>query len=238
MDKNEYIARLAKCLDEYEVVNKYDILADYEQIVDEILIDNDSDFNQVIEKLGYPEILALEIAQELGYSTKKENKQSKRSKDNVYSAKRQRSNIIWNIILACYYFMQFFFTIALISIVGLIIFFGFNSNVNISTKIVNQKVENTITICKDKQCTKYITSSLLDDDYDDYHDFSIQKCQNDSCQKVDDFTNTISFPISLFTIIALGVLIVLIWFNYLIVYKNVRKMIDNNNEYNRRRAYE
>lgn len=300
MNKIEYISRLSKSLDPYDIPNKIDIMADYEQIVDEILMDNNDDFNAVIEKLGYPEILALEIADELGYEIKINNKQ-KNNQEDRFNKKRYKSNVIWNIILAFFYLFQTGFILALVAVVSFLLYFGFNSDLNL--KVVegqDRNVELVASLCRKDKCETFKTyfnkdierfgydddvhfgffDEKFDNDYnrkhgmfsdreddDDYRGMHRNKTRHKGFMKRNEYTITkedkdknvtdskdnktteensksvdyvseYSFPIGIFLSVSGAVLIALIWLNYLIVYKNVKRVTTNNNEYNRRRNYD
>ena len=243
MNKNEYIARLAKGMEKYDVPNKYDILADYEQIVDEILFDNDDDFNAVIDKLGYPEILAMDIMEELGYESQRSERNKKQQTNttdntNRYGVKRQKSNAIWNFILFFYYIVQVGLTLALVVIAGLIIYLGFNSSASFDTKIANNNVETTIKICSNGECNSYVSSYIDSDSHFEKSEFSIKKCEDQKCQLIDSFDHSMSFPIGFVLALTGCLLLVMIWLLHVIIYKNVRAVTKKNDEYNRRRNYE
>ena len=242
MNKNEYISRLAKGIEKYHVTNKYDILADYEQIVDEILLDNDNDFNAVIDKLGYPEILALEIVQELGCANQKVEPEPKRHSDqsgHVYQVKRQKSNVVWNILMAFFYIFQSIFSLIFIIIIGLGIYFGFDSTVSKSVELTNNQAIVTMKICRQADCKSYVITVQNSNgfNYQQNNNLTFESCQKDSCPVL---LGDYNFTLPLGIIIG-GVAIVtllLIWLNYLIMYKNLKSVIRKNNEYNRRRNYE
>ena len=241
MNKQEYISRLAQGINKYDIPNKYDILADYEQIVDEILIDNEEDFNYVIEKLGYPEILAMEIAQELGYSTKEAKKEESQKAKNVehrYDVKRQKSNVIWNIIMFFFYLLQTAFSIALVVMIGLVIYFGFDSTISTQSEIKESTVETTIKVCRKNNCDSYISTVPNKGYYYDDDNYSFKRCHNGKCLNFVEGEHSFSFPLGLVLSLSAGVLTVLLWLNYIIVFKNVKTVINRNNEYNRRRNYE
>ncbi|MDF9866602.1 putative membrane protein [Bacilli bacterium PM5-3] len=243
MNKNEYISRLASGIAKYDVSNKYDILADYEQIVDEILVDNDNDFNAVIEKLGYPEILAMEIMDELGYTDQqsKRNDRYKNSNEDItnkFGTKRQRSNIIWNIILFFYYIVQVGLSLALVIMIGFTIYFGLNSSASINHSVKNNDVITTLTICRETNCNSYISTYKDNSNHIEKNEFSIKKCEDKKCKIYNDITNSASVPIGFIFAMVDIILIVILWLSYIIVYKNVRSVIKRNNEYNRRRSYE
>lgn len=236
MNKNEYIKRLAQTLDPYEIPNKYDIMADYEQIVDEILLDNENDFNKVIDKLGYPEILGIEIADELGYENKRKSNQYTGSHKNTFEKKRHKSNAIWNIILGFFYIVQTLLSIKLVAIISLLLYFGVNSTIDF--KVIENRgnnVEFIVNVCKKDKCNTYRTNfnreikySYHNDDYDD----------SNGIQTTKEFVSADSFPIGAIFVVCSGVLSILLWLNYIIIYKNVRRVTSKNDEYNRRRNYD
>jgi len=242
MNKNEYISRLAKGMEKYNVANKYDILADYEQIVDEILIDNDDDFNAVIDKLGYPEILAMDIMEELGHEPQKSERQENQSNANDsshrYGVKRQKSNVIWNIILFFYYIVQAGLSLALVTVIGFGLYFGFDSTASVDSRVVSGQVETRLNICHEDKCRTYVFN------YDNHsrnsyrNEFSIQKCTDSECKMIDGITHSASFPVGFAFGLASAIIAVMIWLFYVIVYKNVRAVVKKNDEYNRRRSYE
>ncbi|MGL4382487.1 MAG: hypothetical protein ACRCTA_02095, partial [Bacilli bacterium] len=143
MNKDEYLKRLITSLRKYETKGIYEIMADYEQIIDEILIDNNDDFNEVINKLGYPEILAEEIAIEFNFTIKEDFKQQYKrpQSDNRYGLKRQRSNIVWNLLLGVYYFVSVTLMMALASLIILTIYFTPQTTIGFITEDNQYKIE-------------------------------------------------------------------------------------------------
>lgn len=240
MDKQEYISRLANELAKYDCPNKYDILADYEQIIDEILLDNADDFNSVIDKLGYPEILALDIANEFNFNRTETPKDAKKVKhnDNNIHTKRQKSNIIWNIILAFGCFFQCLFALMLVALTSLIFYFGFNSTVKVTNNIIKDSyVQSSVSVCKEKHCNTYKVT--LPYNYKNYpkNDVTVESCQDNKCVVSNNPFVDFSFPLGYTLIITDAVIIIIMWLNGIII-RSVRRAIKANNEYNRRRYYE
>lgn len=228
MNKNEYINRLSESLDRYDVKNKIDVLADYEQIVDEILLDNDDNFDTVIEKLGYPEILAIEIADELGYETKRDQpKQFKeQANSNQYNKKRYKSNVVWNILIWLYGIIQFALTTSIIIMVVFVAYFGLNSTLNIDSSFNNDNTYTTkLEVCGNNNCQTFETNSSYYQG--NHHDFSYHGQDNN-----------ITIYIGPLALASTLIVAIFMWFNYILVYKNIRRVIVRNNEYNRRRQYE
>ncbi|MEG0283420.1 MAG: hypothetical protein RR543_01040 [Erysipelotrichales bacterium] len=240
MDKTEYIARLSIALDEYEINNKYEILADYEQIIDEILIDFDNDFNEVINKIGYPEILALEIVEEFGFKAIHIKDKSDQELDkNKYHTKRQNTNVIWNIALAVHWFFQTCFIIAFASLVSFTLYFGLDSKLSINQTIENNTQKVELNICKtnnDCQTLLFETPGLV---FENSHRGGMHKYNYDNDDlNIASLGNVDNLPIGLFGLVSSSVFLILIFINYLAVYKPVKGVIQRNQQHNRRRAYE
>ncbi len=246
MNKHEYIQKLSKLLSNYEIENKYEILADYEQIITEILLDNDDDFSKVIEKLGEPSDLSEEIAAELGFikndkadSDKKEDYDPRMFEEPKINSKpkRYKSNTILYIIKAIMCTVQFI--LITMFALSLVIFFKYDE----SSILVNynDSIDNHITqICtSDDSCLTINTDRFNNKVYTtEKVDIYISEDTSEFLGFI-EYTNTYVeiylHSVSLF--IAFGILLTMIVIHILII-RTLNLVIKRNNEYNRRRNYD
>lgn len=248
MNREEYLSKLITTLREYEVVDIYDIMAFYEQVVNEILYDYDDDIEQVINKLGQPEELAKDIVAEFCYDKKtegeipKENlhyksmeyegKQYYKPKDycnaSYTPALRTRSNIIWHLILV----MHGIFQAILISSIVIILTLFFIPNTsgilmiydNNDTTIEVCFGENCISICNDTNCNENINFNNTDN----------CALEDQNCTKIFDAKVITESILNTVLIIILSVSIT----SHIFIYRTIKKIVKGNDEYNRRLTHE
>jgi uncharacterized membrane protein len=240
MNKSEYITRLAQGLKDYNIPNKYDILADYEQIVDEILIDYDNDFNAVIDKLGYPEVLADDVIQELGYGqSEKTTQQPKPKTKNYANNKRHKSNAVWNFILVFYTIIQAGLAIAFVVLVAIGLYFGFSGDIRIQSSESFNRTQTHIAVCNDRnRCEHYLITTSDRDSFFGRNRISVDRCIRGDCQILGSITHEVSFPLGFGLGISLFLIAVIMTLLYTLVYRTIKPITIKNNEYNRRRNYE
>ena len=247
MNKSEYISKLAQGLKDYDISNKYDILADYEQIVDEILIDYEYDFNVVIDKLGYPEVLAKDIIQELGYGKSDNSQQTKTKPKTHYNSKRHKSNAIWNLILFFYTIIQIGFGLALSTLIIIGLYFGFGSEMIIQSSVNLNSTQTHIAFCDENEnCDGYLFTLSNQNSPFNQNRISITRCDLNAitylsrfeCQFFGDITHQIQFPLGLGLATSIVLIFLIMILLHTLIYSTIKPITIKNNEYNRRRNYE
>lgn len=258
MNKSEYLLRLTKRLNIYEVEDEFTLISNYDELINEILYDNDQDFNAVINQLGYPEILADELAAEFGF----EKKQVSQANAQVVNKERKRYNTVWNVFRAIAWLIQATLIIGIMGLVILNIIVGFNSKLIVRSDIkdysftmgclLNEKEchdydytynvpgKVTVAVCSENSDNCFgIIDTNLQGQAANYYQNHVEFCQNESC-KINDTSYQSQMIFKLQPLIVIGIISIstLMLLNYILIIRSLNKVVASNNEYNRRRNYE
>lgn len=256
MNKEEYLLRLTKSLSNYDVDDEYTLIQNYDELINEILFDNDQDFNAVIHQLGYPEILATELIDEFGFK-KRENVNTE-DQNKYYYKKRKRSNIFWYLLKTIAWFFQSIYLILIVSMIALFLMFGNNarlviatnaqSNINSLACLINEddcrdeffnfkNEELMIAICTDSasDCNGFV---VRENQMAWHNQKSFALCQGNDCLRAIHNPETFALDLTILYIVGGLTVVTLAILNQIIIINNVNQVIAKNNEYNRRRNYE
>ncbi|MDR3215364.1 MAG: hypothetical protein LBT75_03695 [Bacilli bacterium] len=264
MDKQSYIKEVKENLSKYNISNIYDVLADYEQIIDEIMYDNDNNFDIVIDKLGNPTELSNDIINELGYEKKNNKEDYQRTSTSDYRNHRQKSNVIWQVVLIIYYIIN----VSMVFLLAGLIFIGAITGFQGKVAITDNKTTNTlssaslsITYCNKKECTIFYRNHdgfSFKPIYRIENNVNINKTIFKTCHfntknlfetcntnntnylnnNDDSFNDTIALSLGLLLAISIAVIIFIGVLLYVLIRMPIKTIIHNNNEYNRRRNNE